>query len=179
MFTCQACKQKFDSNQAQLAHMYRSPYCRSFSITLPNNSNLIQQHNDVNLYTNLVDNELFSLETYMSEEEDKANCNFDNNDEDNEDTSSTSSYNSTNKNAFYQSNEIIHEIKLLKILTDISAPLYAYKSIMEWAHNAYSTNYKLDTKRKTYQQTIKYLENNLQFDVCRPKHVHVKLIGDK
>src|SRR5687768_16138056 len=40
------------------------------------------------------------------------------------------------------------------------------------------SNYKFDTQRKTYQQTIKYLEKKLKFDVCRPTNSPVTLTGD-
>ena len=75
-------------------------------------------------------------------------------------------------------NEVIHEIKLLKILNDIGAPLYAYQIIMEWAHEAYLSNYKFDTQGKTYQQTIKYLEDDLQFRICCSVTIPVNLFFD-
>ena len=49
---------------------------------------------------------------------------------------------------------------------------------MEWAHEAYLSNCKLDTQRKTYQQTIKYLEDDLQFRICWPVTIPVNLFFD-
>ena len=49
---------------------------------------------------------------------------------------------------------------------------------MEWAHEAYLSNYKFDTKQKTYQQTIKYLEDDLQFRICCPVTIPVNLFFD-
>ena len=80
-----------------------------------------------------------------------------------DDTCSVDSGKSISSNLFHYSNEIGHEIKLLKILTDIGATLYSYKLLMQWAHEAHMSNFKFDTKHKTYQQTIKYLKDDLQF----------------
>ena len=46
---------------------------------------------------------------------------------------------------------------------------------MKQAHEVHMTNYKFDTNNKTYQQTISYLENNLDFHIARPKYVPVTL----
>src|SRR5687767_4816519 len=33
-------------------------------------------------------------------------------------------------------NNLVHEVKFLKILNDLSVPLYAYNEIMKWAYDA-------------------------------------------
>src|SRR5687768_7126587 len=87
-----------------------------------------------------------------------ANNNNSESDENKEDEISIESNFFANINAFYHSNDIIHNIKLLKILNNIGTPLYAYKSLINWANEASLSNYKFDTPRKMNQQTIKYLE---------------------
>ena len=83
------------------------------------------------------------------------------------------------KNTFHFSTDIVYEVKSLRILTSIGAPLYAYKTLMQWAHEASMSNYKFDTKNKMYQQTISYLENDLNFHIARPKYVPVTLLPDQ
>lgn len=95
-----------------------------------------------------------------------------------EDSSTTNSGCSITNNTFHHSSEIVHEIKLIKILTEIGAPLYAYKTLMEWAHKAQMSNFNFDTSHKTYQQTMKYLEEDLKFHIDRPKYVPVRLVQD-
>ena len=63
----------------------------------------------------------------------------------------------SNSNLFHDS-EIIHKILLVKLLTKIGAPLYAYHDVMQWAYTAHTDNYSFNTKRKTYKQIIKCLE---------------------
>jgi len=82
-------------------------------------------------------------------------------------------------NTFHHSNNIANEIDLLKLIIDMGAPLYAYERIMKWAKESYMSKYTFDSKHKTYQQTINYLENQLQFNICRPIKIPVKLSQDQ
>jgi len=77
------------------------------------------------------------------------------------------------------SNDILHKIKLLKIINDIGTPLYAYKEIMEWAKDAYLSDYKFGSGQKSYKQTIKFLQQKLNFQKCQPTKLTVELYQDK
>lgn len=68
----------------------------------------------------------------------------------------------------------MHEVKLLKLLNKIGALLYAYKIVMEWAREAYQANYKSDNPHASYN----HLENKLQFRMCHPQKLTVKLEQD-
>ena len=173
LFTCPGCHSRFESNQALSTHQSKSFYCIDYITSAQHTSTLIPQLN-----TNKDENKNNeNMPTKENNDIPDNNFNFEL-DSNNNDSESINSGNSTSKQTFYYSNEIIHEIKLLKILMDIGAPLYAYQTIMEWAHEAYMSKYKFDTKRKTYQQTIKYLEDDLQFNICRPENIPVTLCHD-
>ena len=79
---------------------------------------------------------------------------------------------------YHFSNDVYQEVKLLRLLDDIGTPLYAYKKIMEWAKDAYMSNYEFSSKQNSYQQTIKYLQNKLQFKICKPTTIPVTLKQD-
>ena len=74
---------------------------------------------------------------------------------------------------FIFTNDINHEIKLLKLINKIGAPLYTYEKIMHWANEFYLAGYK-----KKYQSTIDCLEEHYKFSICRPVNVPVSLYGD-
>ena len=78
-------------------------------------------------------------------------------------------------NSFYYTDNIANEINLLKIISDIGAPLYAYECIMNWLRKFYMSKYTFDSKLITYQQTIKYLKNQLQFNIYHSVNIPVKL----
>jgi hypothetical protein len=101
---------------------------------------------------------------HIESDEEEEHCNVPFNDEI-EDSITINSGKSISNNTFHYSNEIVHELKLLRILTDIGAPLYAYKTLMEWAHEAQMSKFNFNTSHKTYQQTIKYLEDDLHFHI--------------
>jgi len=82
-------------------------------------------------------------------------------------------------NTFHHTNSIAHEIDLLKLIIDMGAPLYAYEHIMKWAKESYMSKYTFDSKHKTYQQTINYLEKQLQFNICCPIKILVELSQDQ
>ena len=75
-------------------------------------------------------------------------------------------------------NNILHEVKLLKFLNDFSAPLYAYSSIMKWAHDANILKYNFQTNNKTYHQVIEKLEKVLSMQAFRPTTIKILLKGD-
>ena len=48
----------------------------------------------------------------------------------------------------------------MKLLNEIGAPLYSYKKIMEWAREAYLSDYKFDSPHTSYNTTLTHLEKN-------------------
>ena len=65
------------------------------------------------------------------------------------------------------------------MLNEIGAPLYTYKNILEWAYEAHISNFNFDTSHHLYHQTIRYLGNNLQFNISWPKNILVNIIKDQ
>ena len=79
---------------------------------------------------------------------------------------------------YHFSNDDYQEIKLLKLLNDLGTPLYAYQKIMEWAKEAHMSNYNFDNQHTSHKQMITYLEKKLQFKMCQPTIIPVKLLHD-
>ena len=77
------------------------------------------------------------------------------------------------KTTYTQTQKI--EIYLLKLCTEISAPLYAFEEIMKWAHNAYLDGYNFLPKQKTYCSQINNLEVWLGMEKHCPEEVSVWL----
>jgi len=57
------------------------------------------------------------------------------------------------------SNSTRVETNLLKLLTDMGAPLYGFQSVMEWAQDAQSSQYGFDPQNKTYEAQVNDLKN--------------------
>ena len=158
-FTCGTCKKHFPSSRRLTLHQSKHIYCSNFIDSLHHNPFHIPQYTK-----NRVSNKKQKIKKNSKDIKDKNDQTFlSDNIHDDHINACISSGNPIPPDKFYYSNEVIHEIKLLKILNDIGAPLYSYQIIMEWAHEAYLSNYKFDTQRKTYHQTIKYLEDDSNF----------------
>jgi hypothetical protein len=71
------------------------------------------------------------------------------------------------------------EVILLKILTEIQAPLWAFKDIMDWAFDAYQTGYKFTPDQRSYSSQIESIEKWVGMDHMRPKVVPVELPGSR
>ena len=71
------------------------------------------------------------------------------------------------------------KVTLLKILTELDAPLLAFKVIMDWALDAYQTGYKFMPKQQTYQGQIETIEQWVGMDHMRPNVVSIKLPGKR
>ena len=69
------------------------------------------------------------------------------------------------------------EIYLLKLLTEIEAPLYAFQEIMKWARKAYTQGYQFLPRQKSYRTQIDKLEIWMGMDNQRPEEVEVSLPG--
>lgn len=176
LFQCTGCLTQFSSNRALSTHQAKSLYCNDYIASLNHHSSPYLGNNPNTQSTQI------NIETQHNEIiENDENCKpspIELNTENEEIDSINSGYSVPNS-SFHFSNSIVHEVKLLRILTDIGAPLYAYKTLMEWAHEAHMSDFKFDSIHKTYQQTIKYLEENLNFHIARPKYVPVTLIPDQ
>ncbi len=71
------------------------------------------------------------------------------------------------------------EVTLLKILTEIEAPLWTFKVIMEWASDAYQTGYQFLPHHDSYQTQMLSLSKWVGMDHMQPKEVQVSLPGKR
>lgn len=71
------------------------------------------------------------------------------------------------------------EIILMKILTELEAPLWAFKVIMDWASDAHATGYNFKPEQKSYKSQITMLEKWVCMDHMRPNVVSVQLPGKR
>ena len=174
-YTCSGCQSPFQNSCALSIHQAKSLYCNNYIVPLQrptntpsfkNTSTEQDQVASINLPKNNNEYEIDEQRTNPIPIE-------------HNDTSSVYSGDSVSNTTFHFSTDIINEVKLLKILTNIGAPLYAYKILMQWMHEAHMSNYEFDTKNKTYHQTISYLENDLNSHIARSKYVPVTLLPDQ
>jgi hypothetical protein len=171
---CIGCHSQFPSSHTLSTHQAKLSYCNEHITDLQNLKLINPPTNQTIAHTKKGKN---LLTKNIESDEEEQHCNDQFNDEI-EDSITINSGKSISNNTFHYSNEIVHELKLLRILTDIGAPLYAYKTLMEWAHEAKMSKFNFDTSHKTYQQTIKYLEDDLHFHILQPKYVLVTLLPD-
>ena len=78
----------------------------------------------------------------------------------------------------HYSDNIVHEVRLLKIINELGTPLYAYKTILGWAKEAQLFNYNFKSQHGTYQQTISFLEHKLLLGITRPQTITVNMYKD-
>jgi hypothetical protein len=71
------------------------------------------------------------------------------------------------------------EIRLLKLCTEMEAPLYAFEEIMKWARHAYDMKYDFQPKQSTYKAQVQKLELWMGMENHRPKEIPVTLPSDK
>jgi hypothetical protein len=69
------------------------------------------------------------------------------------------------------------EIYLLKLCTEMEAPLYAFEEIMKWARTAYIEGYQFLPLQGTYRSQIDKLEVWMGMENQRPEEVVVSLPG--
>jgi hypothetical protein len=69
------------------------------------------------------------------------------------------------------------ETNLLKLLTDMGAPLYGFQSVMEWAQDAQSSQYGFNPSNKTYDAQVRDLKKWLQMSHLEPQVIQVELPG--
>lgn len=75
---------------------------------------------------------------------------------------------------FSFTNEMRVESNLLKLVTDMNIPIYAFKKIMDWAKDAYKSGYQFNPKASNYHSQIKQMESFSNLKSIRP---HVKQIA--
>jgi Plavaka transposase len=71
------------------------------------------------------------------------------------------------------------EIRLLKLCTELEAPLYAFEEIMKWARHAFDAGYDFLPKQSTYRDQVKKIEIWMGLENHRPKEIPVELPCDK
>lgn len=173
-FQCPACHTTFQSNCALSQHQYRSTYCNDFILSSHTPSTIQTTSTQKETETSSPD---FLQPRHTTENvQDKMYATIPK--QDVEMANEIDSIDDKQIPNFYHTSGIIHEVKLLKLLNDIGAPLYGYKAIMEWAQDAYMHKYDFDSSHSSYQQIIKYLEEDLQMKICRPQMIPVTLISD-
>ena len=148
LFKCLACKKIFDSTRGLSLHTSALSYCLEISQLIQKSITLLPGNKLSNVATIQptthadFDNE--TEEKFLSDNSnDKPNITYDN---DNIDES-------TNQ-AFYFSQDLFYEVKLMKLLNEIGAPLYSYKNIIKWAREAYLSDYKFDSPHTSYNAKV-------------------------
>ena len=86
--------------------------------------------------------------------------------------------NITENRTLHYSDNIVHEVKLMKIINKLGTPLYAYKQILDWAKEAQLSNYNFESQHGTYQQTINFLEKKLLLGIMWPQITTVNMYKD-
>ena len=71
------------------------------------------------------------------------------------------------------------EIRLLKLCTEMEAPLYAFEEIMKWAREAFDAGYDFSPKHATYRAQVDKLEAWMGMENQRPEEVTVTLPGKR
>ena len=173
---CIACQTQYKNQRSLSLHLSNSKYC-------------------IQTLTNFQYQNLHSIQTKqssMSNTTQSIKENLEHNTDDNQSIQSSSEICSLNldedvsisKHSFeelrtlHYSDNIVHEVKLLKIINELGTPLYAYKTILDWAKEAQLSNYNFESQHGTYQQTINFLEHKLLLGITRPKTITVNMYKD-
>ena len=86
--------------------------------------------------------------------------------------------NDNDHNSFSFHNDDRVENNLLKLILEIGAPNYAFKKILNWAKDAYSTGYQFNPRSTTYKSQIKMIEKHSNLEFLRPTIKKVALPPD-
>lgn len=65
-------------------------------------------------------------------------------------------------------NDMRIETSLLRICTDMDAPLWAFEEIMKWAQDAKQSGYEFSPKQACYNSQVQVLQKWLKMDDIRP-----------
>ena len=184
-YTCLVCKKTFFSPRALSVHVAKSTFCmeigntyNTWTLNNINNNHNIRSPTAIgysipNVPTfqdsSLIDNKIEPGHDELTNNKDDIQPTKDIND----DGLLSESGNYFEDEPVCFQNSILHEVKLLNFLNDFSAPLYAYSSIMKWAHDANILKYNFQTNNRTYQQVIENLEKVLSMQALRPTTIKV------
>ena len=69
------------------------------------------------------------------------------------------------------------EVTLLKLLTEIEAPLWAFKDIMDWACDAQQSGYKFMPQQQTYKSQLQTISRWVGMEHMQPSETTVSLPG--
>ena len=69
------------------------------------------------------------------------------------------------------------EVTLLKLLTKIEAPLWAFKDIMDWACDAQQSGYKFMPQQQTYKSQLQTISRWVGMEHMQPSETTVSLPG--
>lgn len=190
-YTCIACNNSYASWRALSVHLAKLPQCRERcnTRTIKNGSYLKFQKLFLKyVHVHNVPPIASAVDAMNNENNENNNGNEKLNDhledttngiEDiDDDVFNTESGNLVDNEWICYQSKLIHEINLLKILNDISAPLYAYSTLMQWAYNAKVSQYNYDTKNITYHQVVQHLEKSLDMESHWPTPLTEQLKGD-
>ena len=67
------------------------------------------------------------------------------------------------------------EVTLLKILTELETPLFAFKVLMDWAFDATQSGYNFIPRQQTYPAQLQSIAKWVGMEHMRPKVVNVPL----
>lgn len=84
----------------------------------------------------------------------------------------------TNQQPFIFTNAHYIEVKLMKILEELGAPLYAFEIIMDWGFEAKQNGYDFQPTTKTYTSQIQQLTKMAHMEGIRPYTETVTLFKD-
>ncbi len=180
-YICLACKKQLNTQRALSLHLHHSTFCMDFAIYISNmqaikstpNKPLPCEEVQMNPGTisNIQHDDNSLINSYHSNDTPTNNL-------DNDDFSLESENGNISSHHVCSKNELFHEVKLLKLLNNLGAPLYAYNSIVKWAADAQAEKFNFDTKYKNYHQIINHLEHILKMQSFRPSTITVQLKGD-
>jgi hypothetical protein len=189
MIYCFGCNQPYQNNKSLTLHLNQSIYCSaSLDQHIPeasNNANSL--HDDVNLRlvnVNAIDTNDLEVDHASNTNKDEGtissqgSCTGTNNEYSETEAVMEFDNCSPNNTSLLYSNNLCHEIKLLKIINQLGMPLYSYKAIMDWAHEVCASQSHFQTQHNTYQQAVKHFETMFHLQNCRPQILPVKLLGD-
>ena len=76
------------------------------------------------------------------------------------------------------SENLLHEIKLLKIINQLGMPLYSYKILIDWAQDICASSNKFQPEHYSYENAVKHFEKMFHLQNYRPKKIPVTLYKD-
>ena len=148
-YICVACKKQLNTQRALSLHLFHSTFCMDFAIYISSMQVVKSTQNKQLQCAEVQMNNDDTINNIQHEEDSLTNSNQSNdsttNNLDNDDLSIESENNNDNSHHVCSTNNMYHEVKLLKLLNNLGAPLYAYNSIIKWASDAQAEKFNFDT----------------------------------